>query len=708
MTWWLPFALALATIGEPELPAALKGDAQVLAAWQAAREGSDLGARRAAATLLLDRLASIPAVERLPFLLDCQGAGILHADLEPAFRLICTERPETREEVRALLLDGRHEDLVRERGVLAAVGWLAFDSETEVEALAAAMMRSELRPAAAEALRRVTGHEFATFDAFTTWWTSAKTQTRAQWLANAMEAQRARSLQHWILLLEREPAWGIIAARDPSPAVRRLAYEALARLEPPPGLPPDSEPAGVLSTAFATERDPELRLLLVGLVARFLQGEPAGLLLEQALASPHATERLRAVEQLGALRDRAAAWDRLTRELLRVYPLDGAPREPSDFRNALWSALNLSLASDPSFAPAPEAHLIGLLLTVLEGLEPEAAVRAREYALLARFPQKILRDRLLAHAMDVARLAQDRAAALESATVMFLRAGQTLELRAALPSLLADAAATVRGRAIRSLTRLGEAGDLELLAARLAIETEPPLLSELMKALREKPLPTLLAPLLAFEPPPELHTEHVRALQALIGNDFSALERAVTQLSARARADGAYALAYGFTREGMAAEVLARHDRMLARTQAEWLLKAGVGGADAARAADALGFLADLERRWPTEPEWPQLQAELAFLLGRTDAALGATERLLALEAAVPNPLRWELALRVARAAAAAGLYERGWKLLSGLGEPPEEFAAAASEVRALFPPPVEPPAPEPVPEQKAAVGTPE
>ncbi|MDA1261049.1 MAG: hypothetical protein O3A20_10570 [Planctomycetota bacterium] len=696
MTWWLSIALALAAFGEPELPLALQNDPQVVAAWKAARESPDAAARRAAAALLLDRLASIPAIERVPFLLDCQGAATLHADLEASFTLALSEWPEARAFVREALLDGRADDLVRERGVLAAAGWISLDEVAEVEALALALGRAELRLTAAEALRRVTGREFSGPDAFLAWWEHGRTQARAQWLASAMEEQRARSLQHWVALLEREPVWGITAARDPSPAVRRLGYEALARLDPPPGLPADSEPATVLRAAFVDERDPELRLLLVGLVGRFLQGEAAVALLDASLASMSALERLRAIEQLGALRDRAACWDRLTRELLRVYPFEGTPREGVEFRNALWNALNLTLAADPTFAPEPEAHLIGLMLLMLDGLEPEPAVRARQYALLARFPQKIFRDKLLGHAADPARLAQDRAAALESATGMFLRAGETEALRAALPMLLADAAATVRGRAIRSLARLGEAGDLELLAGRLALETEAPLLAELLKALREKPMPALLVPLLVFEPPAELHNDQVRALQALIGNDFAALEKAVSELVARERSDGAYALAYGFAREGMAQELLERHDRMLARTQAEWLLKAGVGGADAARAADALGFLADLERRWPSEPDWPRLQAELAFLLGRTDAALSATERFLALNGAAPAAQRWELGLKLARAAAAAGLYERGWKLLSTLGEVPTAFADAATEVRALFPPPVEPPAPEP------------
>lgn len=699
MSLWLSLALAFAAPGEPELPVALQADPQVVAAWQAAREGADLAARRAAAVLLLDRLASIPAAERVPFLLDCQGAAILSADLEPAFRLALTEWPDAHGFVRDALLDGRADDPVRERGVLAAAGWLALEQPAEVEAVAAALGAAEFRLTAAEALRRITGHEFAAPDAFDAWWALARAQSRAEWLASAIEDQRARALRHWALLLEREPVWGALAATDPSPAVRRLGYEALGRLEAPAGLPEDSELAQALRSAFALERDAELRLVLVGLVARFLRGEAAVALLDQALASPSAAERLRAVEQLGALRDRAACWERLTRELWRVYPFGGAPREPLEFRTALWNALNLTLAADAEFAPEPDAHLIGLMIAVLEGLEPEPTVRARQYALLARFPQEIFRRTLLRHAGDASRLAQDRAAALESATGMFLRAGETETLRGALPALLADPAASVRGRAIRSLARLGEPRDQELLAARLPLEGEPSLLADLLKALRERPSAALLAPLLAFEPPPELRNEHVRALQAQIGADFAALELTVAALVARGRADGGYALAYGFAREGLMQDALERHDRMLARTQALWLISAGVGGAEAARAADALGFLADLERRWPAEAEWPLLQAELAFLLGRTDAAVGAAERWLALDAAAPASARWELGLKIARAAASAGLYDRGWKLLTALGEPPEEFAASAEEVRALFPLPVEPPPSEEGPE---------
>lgn len=705
MTFWLPFALALAALGEPELPGVLREDPRIAAAWQAAREGADPAVRRDAAATVLEALASIPAVDRLDFLLDCQGSGALLADLEPAFRLALDERAETRDAVRGLLLDGRFDDANRERGALAAAGWMGFEDAECVGAIGAAMGRAELRASAAEALRRITGREFSDEAAFAAWWEGARAQDRAAWLASALEEQRGRALRHWMELLEREPSWGIGAVRDPSPAVRRLGYEALARLEPAAGLPADAPAAAAVREAFATEPDPELRLVLVGLVARFLAGQDAVALLDRALASPRAAERLRAVEQLGALRDRVAAWERLNQELWRVYPFGDAPRESLEFRGALWNALNVTLAADAGFLPEPDAHLIGLMIALLEGLEPESSVRGRAYALLARYPQPVLRQTLLRHAADGQRLAQDRAAALESATGMYLRAGETEALRAALPALLADAAPTVRGRAIRGLARLGGESDLALLAARLGGEPEPALQGELLRALRERPSEAMLEPLLAFAAPPELHAEQVRALQAVIARDFGALERAVAALSARDRADGAYALAQGFAREGLAQELLERHDRMIARTQADWLLRVGVGGADAARAADALGFLADLEGRWPQEEEWPRLQAELALLLGRHDTALTAAERWLALgEAAGSADRRWELGLRVARVAAAGGFFERGWNLLTALGPPPESWREAAAEVRNLFPPPAEPPAPE-KPGQDAGAG---
>lgn len=687
-------ALACASRGEPELPAALRESPQVVAAWKSAREGADAAARRAAAALLLDRLASLTAADRLPFLLDCQGSGALLADLEAPILLALSEAPGWKSALSEALLDGAADDLIRERGVLAACGWLGTDGAAEVEALGAALAQPELRAAATEALRRVTGREFASAEEFAAWWESARERTRSEWLAEAHELLRARALRHWAELLDQEPQWGIAAVREPSPAVRRLGYDALARLEPPAGSPPDSPVARALSEAFAAEREPELRLLLVGLVGRFFAGPHAVGLLERSLAAPVPAERLAAVVQLGALRDRPACWVRLMTELWRVYPFGDAPREPLAFRDALWSALNLTLAADAGFAPDPDAHTIGLLIAVLEGLEPEATVRARQYALLARFPQPIFRSTLLRHAAEASRPAQDRAAALDSATLMLLRAEEPDALRTALGPLLEDAAASVRGRAIRGLARLGGEADLARLGARLAVEGEPSLLGEILKVLREQPSAAAFEALLAFAAPPELHGEHVRALQAVVGRDYAALERAVSALAGRERLDGAYALAAAFTRDGLTPELLERHDRMLARTQAEWLIRAGVGGADAARAADALAFLSELEDRWPAEAEWPRVQAELALLLGRTDLALAATERWLAIgpEAAA----RWDLGLRVARAAAAVGTFDRGWKLLIALGEPPAGLAEEVEQLRRLFPRPVDPEPAEP------------
>ncbi len=696
MAWWFPFAFALAAFGEPVLPPALQADPQAVTAWSVARSSADSAVRREAAALILERLAFVTPAERMEFLLDCQGCGALLADLAPTFALTASQWPEARAQIAAALLTPDHRDAIRTRGVLTAAGWLALDDPASVSAVATALADETLRAAASEALRRITGREFVEPRAFTAWWASARLQSRADWLVSALEEERVRALRLWAEMIAHDPAWGLVASRDPSPAVRRLGYEALARIEPPVGLPPDSAPAQALRAAFASESDPELRVALIGWVTRFLQGEAALEILERELASARPLERLRALEQIGNVRATAACWETLTRELWRVYPLAGAPRESLEHRDALWVALNLTVAAAPDFLPTPDPQLSGFLIAVLDGLESEPAIRAREYALFARFPQEIFRNKLLAHALDSTRLAQDRAAALESLTGMFQRAGELEPLRQALPLLLDDAAPTVRGRAIRSLARLGELRDLERLAARLALESEPALQLELLKSLREKRSPVILEALLVFQPAADLRNDHVRTLQAQVVGDLAALEQVVEVLSARSQADGAYALAYGFAREGLSAEAQARHDRMLARTQTEWLLQAGVGGGDAARAADALGFLADLERRWPAEAEWPRLRVELALLMGRVDEALTAAERWITLKEILPPAQRWNLGLRVTRAAATGGFYDRGWKLLLELGAAPPEFEAQAAEVRLLFPQPVVPPAPEP------------
>lgn len=696
MGLFLPLLFALAAQTRPELPAALQAEARVVTAWEIATSDADLNARREAARTVLDSLSLASPGASFDFLLQCEGWNNLPVELGPAWRSLAVAWPETPLRITALLAAGAATDTESLRGALRAAGWLQMSAPEQVEAVAALLDDARAREHAQFALLRITGREFEQTEDFSAWWREARLQEREDWLSSALANERARALRRWEELLAVEPAWAIEAAKESSSAVRRLAYEALRRIEPQIGLPADAPAALALRAALERETDPALRQLLVPLISRFLTGEPALQALDAVLASANESERLRAIEQLPALNLPAATWERLMRELWRAYPLDRAqPLVSSDFRAGLWTAIHQTVSGESAYAPAPDAQETGFLLLILERIETDAAVRARIYSVSGRLGQEPFLRTLLRHLVESERLASDRAAALEAVTGLVARNGNPDELRALLPALVADPEAIVRARAVRSCARLGTLPDLELLAARLELEQEPALLGEMLKSLREQSSPLIFERLLAFVPPPELEPDFVRAVQVQIGRDFGALERATAALAARARADSAYALAYGFSREGATPEVLERHDRLLARTQSTWLLQGGLaGGANEARAQDALAFLGDLERRWPKESEWPWLQAELAQLLNRTDAAVSAMERLLHFEGLARNDL-WPLGLRIARSAAGLGLYERGWKLLDALGEPPAELAEEARQVRALFPAPLIDPPPE-------------
>lgn len=695
MGFFLPLVLAAAAQSGPVLPPVLQAEADLAAAWELALSDSELPARREAARLVLDNLPRAAPAERFDFLLQCEGGATLPVELGASWRRLDADWAEARLRISVLLAAGPAGEERAMRGALRAAGWLGMAEPEAVEAVAALLDDLRLSEAAQFALLRITGREFARAQDFTAWWTDARAQTREEWLAGALAEAQARALRRWEELLAADPDWALEAAQENSAAVRRLAYEALRRLEPAPGLPAEAPAAQALLAALARERDPALRQLLVPLIGRFLTGDPALAALDAVLAGPHESERLRAIEQLPALRLPAATWERLMRELWRVYPLDrDLPLAGAEFRAGLWTALHQTISGEQAYAAAPSVQETGFLLLILERLENDPAVRARVYSVAGRLGQEPFRRALLRHVSEAGRAAGDRAAALESVTGLVARNGGPEELRAMLPALVADPEAIVRARAVRSCARLGTLPDLELLAARLEAEREPALLGEILKSLREQSSPLIFERLLAFVPPVELEPDFVRAVQVQIGGDFGALERATGALAARARADSAYALAYGFPREGATPEVLERHDRLLARTQSAWLLQGGLGGANEARAQDALAFLGDLERRWPKESEWVWLQAELAQLLNRTEDAVGAMERLLLFEGVARADL-WPLGLRVARGAAAAGMWERGWKLLDALGVPPPDLAEQAREVRALFPVPVADPPPE-------------
>jgi hypothetical protein len=686
------FALLLCRQDGVPLPAALQADAQTVAAWAAARGDGEPAARREAARLVLERLPLAPARERYDFLLACDGVGLLPADLGPAWLSLAADWPELRARLSASLLGADPLPLDRLRGTLRAAGALALDQAEVVEAIAARLSDARVSAAAAAALLRITGHEFHDGAAFADWWRRARTSGRAQWLADALQAERERTLRHWEELLALDAHWGLQAARDPAAAVRRLGYAALQRLEPPADKPADAPVALVLVEALQRETEPGLRETLIALVPRFLGGAAAFAALDPALASPRESERQRALEQLPLLREPALAWERLLREAWRVHPLD-RPVSPAsaEYRLALWNALHQTLAADGGFAPAVDAQTIGFLVAVLERLESDVGVRARIYAVSGRVGAAPLRELLALHVADPARAVSDRAAALDAWAGLALRSNEAADLRQALPILLADAVAEVRARAVRACARLGTTQDLELLAQRLALEVEPALVAEILKPLREGASPAILDALLAVIPPPAAEADYARAVQRQIGADFGALERTLETLAARGRHDMAYAMADAFPRAVAAPELLERHDRVLARTQSRWLLSSGEARQGGARALDALAFLGDCERRWPAEQEWPRLGAELALAMNRVEPALAALERLLA-RADADRVAVFPLGLQAARVAAGGQFVERGLALLDALGPPPEGFAEEAAAVRALFPPP--PPAP--------------
>ncbi len=680
----LGILLAPIFVGEPQLPGALASDPRVVEAWDLALHAEDPQRRREGAALVLDRLPDAAPSERLDFLL-AWGGDDPPVDLTSAWRRLARDWEPTAERVRGVLLLQPEPEPARLRGAAVGAGALGLSDPELVQRLGTLLARPEVAEAVRSALLRITGQEFGEITEFQAWWSRARAFDRTTWLSDALEAERLARLRQVARLLERDPAQAVELVTDPSSEVRRLAYEALKRVDPPEGRPADSAPARALRQAYEQETRPELRPLLVGLVTRFLQGEDAVVLLDRSLGAADVQERLRALEQLQLVRPLDLAWPRLLAALWRAYPMDGGEPAPLAIRSALWSGVNRALAADDAERTAPQldTRQVGLVLAILEGLETDPAVRAQAYAAAGRFGGDAFARLLESHALDTHRAPGDRAAALESWIALADRRGEIEALRRVLPALLADPAAEVRLRAVRGLARLRGEGDLLLLVARLGDEESPALQAEILKVLRGPRSPKLLDALLAFTPPAAVGDEYRRTLQAQVDSDLDALERAVSTLERRGQVEGAFALVDAFPREGLDETGQDRVDRLAARTQAEWLLATGVEGSRQARAQDTLAFLQEMEQRHPDDPEWPRLQVRLALMMGRVGDALDAMDRLLGSEAVRPEDL-WRLGLEVARSAAAAGIHARGWALLDALGDPPPALQEEVARVHGV------------------------
>ncbi len=705
--------LALALIGGwspqtaelPPLPPALAGDAALQQATRLLDHGQgDLAARKKAASLLLAGLSSAEGPQQAEFLLTREGAEVFPEgiDLDTPWRRLASSWPQAGEYVRTIILRPGGVDLNHLRGALAAAGHLGLADPEVVAAIGADLDRVPLAERARASLYAITRHEFPDTDAFSKWWETAHSRTRADWLIEAVDDSVQRETGIWRERLAKEPSAALLAVRSPVPEIRLLGYQAMATLPAPPADAKDHPEADTLREIFYTEHRAALRAMLVRLIPQYLNGQDAMALLGQALVSEIPAEREEAARVLPRIRPLEVARAGLLAQLERVYlPTDPDPSATPAFRAALFDGLREVTANGLASSP-DQAERLDAVLELAVGKETDTSVRADLYAALGNLQRPAFFSILLPLAREETRDPADRSAALSALTRIVIGAKlDPAPLLETLHPLLGNGSPDLRYRAIRCLQQLGTPSSAPWLAARLKAETEEWLVPEILKALAgmgEVRDTDQLVPLLAFQPTPKLEKEYLSAVRAAIGTqDLAKLGVALQVFEARQAWSLAFRLLDGYPRDQFEGEDRAGLERRYAFVLSSWLLQEGLGNGRTARAADAATRLAALHEAQPEELRWPLLLARIQTLRGKAPEALAAWQRAAAI--GFPAAERWADTLEAVAAARAAKDPAAAHAFLAAAGDPPQELAEEVAALREEFPAPA--PAPTPAAEQE-------
>ena len=696
--------------GGPALPQELAEVPEATTAWATLQdEKANAGAKSEAGAVLLQQLEGVAPAERLAFLMEADGSGLLPMDLQPTYRALDLAWPALETRILETLVLPAGENDARLRGAIQAAGDLATDDAPLIEQLANLLGSPAFRSDARASLYALTRMEFNEQEDFEAWWATAKEQGRETWLEEANGILERRELDDWRRRLQAgEPAEILAGVAHPRQQIRSLAYVALrdlnlSNLEPAAR----QQVADALRNALEQERDAILRTELLALVPQVLQGRKALNPLLRALEFGVPAEREAAARFLQLL-DPEIAWEGTLRGLQNSYPAEvEGPSGPIPVRMALWSGLGALV----SRGPAPEPAVLEELMVAALAVDNHPGVRGHIYAAMGRFSNPKLLEVLRPIVTDGEATAADRSDALVAMTGIVTLGEDPGQLQALLTGLLADPKPLVRRRAVESMQRLDLSDGPKHLVARLPLEPELVLQKAILSALSEKPTPEVIAQLTAFEPGVNLREAYGRALVAQVEGDFQALKSVHQAMAARGDVDFAFQVVRSFQAEGLEEAQAVELKRLYTVAVSERLLVKGVDNGNSGFANEAVGLLQELRNEEPASLVWPVYLVELQLMRGEIAPALTVMQEL-AERKDLDVTRKWSLGMDTLRFAAAAKLIGPGRTLLETLeasGAMPASLQTAAETVLPNFPAPEpEPVLPPKVPEQDPPAPSPD
>lgn len=685
--------------GLPPLPQELAANDAVAVAARAFEKAEGDEARQAAAGVLLAALGQADPALQAAYLMACDGAGAMPpgADLAGAWRRLAQAWPKADGAVLAVLRQSESSDRASLRGAIRAAGYLQIGLPVAVQAIAPQLDQPDTGADARAALRRITGSEFASWQEFSAWWEAVGQHgDRAAWLREVLDASLPREVALWRALLGLDAPAALRAIESPLAEVRRLGFEAMKTL------PVDTAgAAAALRTAYRNERDPLLRVAVVSLIPRFLQGQEAGSLLDLAMTSPLPAEQLEALKSLARLKPPEEARAGVLRSLTQVYGPPESPVGSAAFRTELLVTLpkvfaGSNGASGAAAPPAEDPSDSELTLLLVRALDREMDPRVRPslYLALGALRRPAFFDLLRDLARDETRDVADRSNALDALTQIGVANQRRSDLLALLHPLLAHAESTLRYRALRCLVLVGDKTSLPDLNSRLAEEGDAKLRSELLRAFRsfgEVATPEALDPLLRYQPSSEDYLSHKDSLLVQIGPDAAKLRHAIGALVERRSWQLAKDLLDAYPRDGLAEETLGWLDRESTLVTAEWLLGGKLENGRLRDAEILAGQLAERIAAEPAESVWSVLLARLQERRGDSLAAFAAYRGALS-TAGLDASQRWPLTLSAVRIAAAlapqgGAVAADAVALLDAAGDPPSDLADEVERLRAALAP---------------------
>lgn len=203
----------------PPLPQDLAQDAALQAAVTAVEQAADAEQRLAAAQALLAALSGAEPAQHAAYLMACDGAGVLPAelDLRADWRSLAAGWPGAGAAVLDTLRQKENADRAPLRGAVRAAGHLELGNAEIVQALGPQLDQLDTGADARRSLRRITGFDFDSWADFEGWWGAHRSHDRAAWLRAALDSSEQREIEDQRALLVLRPESALQAVQHPLP-----------------------------------------------------------------------------------------------------------------------------------------------------------------------------------------------------------------------------------------------------------------------------------------------------------------------------------------------------------------------------------------------------------------------------------------------------------------------------------------------------------